>query len=585
MNKFFLSTSLVFAAAAAFATVQIQPTPDKPWRIYRESDTQIKDTYTHNNYSGVEADWAGAADGDENYDDQHWTHYDHTWKFSPGGSGSRQDTDITVDWDGTVYTNATSGVMQWSPVDGIETDTANDGTVTTNLIGLPTFGDEHCIVNDPKNPPAVVYGLDGWDDDIVTNTYSEEYFRYAQTKWHLDTGGKALPQRQNLWQFTGWAKKVLDKRAVPTFGGANMQDITNTAVAIGSIGNLMADGTYWKTLTDGQSLDATPTVSGPDFYAFGVGAQKYTMTILASSSTTNADLSTDTPEFCVGQTVSFVPSWSSGTPSFTNAIYHWHLPSKFVNEPYAYSTYCNSYRQNSDLLTNRTTSVWYVNGTGGACSIGMSLQFANGQTVAVAAAGNFSVYRPQVQFTPSPPFFVTLTNGYMSLGDAADNGAMIFSAKVTSTYSGQANWVQLINRLVIGDWPAYARLNTYGGYWLDNDPFYNTVGDVGTPPLNTEVGPSKTGIVDFSDKPGIDCWSVLLGVVSITDDFKTYLVFHPDGDGIWVTLGRVNWGWHGYAGVDINNGTVELEDSSVTPPTYTDTDEFSVWSSVYSNSR
>ena len=190
MKKLFLSISLAFAAATAFATVQIQPTPDKPWRLYRLSDTQIKDAYTHNNYSGVEADWAGDADGDENYDDQHWTHYDHTWKFSPGGSGSRQDTDITVDWDGTVYTNATSGVMQWSPVDGIETDTANDGTVTTNLIGLPTFGDEHCIVNDPKNPPAVVYGLDGWDDDIVTNTYSEEYFRYAQTKWHLETGGK-----------------------------------------------------------------------------------------------------------------------------------------------------------------------------------------------------------------------------------------------------------------------------------------------------------------------------------------------------------------------------------------------------------
>lgn len=529
MKKFFLSTSLAFAAATAFATVQIQPTPDKPWRLYRLSDTQIKDTYTHNNYSGVEADWAGPADDDENYDDQHWTHYDHAWKFSPGGSGSRQDTDITVDWYGTVYTNATSGVMQWSPVDGIETDTANDGTVTTNLIGLPTFGDEHCIVNDPKNPPAVVYGLDGWDDDIVTNTYSEEYFRYAQTKWHLETGGKAISQRQNLWQFTGWAKKILDKRAVPTFGGANMQDITNTAVAIGSIGTLTADGTYWKALPDGQSLDATPLVSGPDFYAFGVGAQKYPMTILASSSTTNADLSTDTPEFCVGQTVSFVPGWNSGTPSFTNAIYHWHLPSKYVNEPYAYSTYCNSYRLNSDLLTNRTTSVWYVNGNGGACSIGMSLQFANGQTVAVAAAGNFSVYRPTASNDVEHSGVVSL-DGNFYLQDAPVD----FYGHVQSTYHGVANWSQLVNRDC--QQAFYVETGTGGNYWLDTHLFYANQNSLA-------VGPRLDNPIPLNDAP-----EVLIDVhVSNIDKFKTYLMFHPDGDGIWITLGRTDWGWHGDA--------------------------------------
>ena len=104
----------------------------------------------------MEAD-GGPLDNDENYDDQHWKHYDHVWQDGAGGNGTKQDTEIIVNWYGTVSTNATSAEMEWSSVDGVELDAANNGSVTTNEIGLPVFGDEHCKVNDPKNPPPKYY--------------------------------------------------------------------------------------------------------------------------------------------------------------------------------------------------------------------------------------------------------------------------------------------------------------------------------------------------------------------------------------------------------------------------------------------
>ena len=76
--------------------------------------------------------------------------------------------------------------------------------------------------------------------------------------------------------------------------------------------------------------------------------------------------------------------------------------------------------------------------------------------------------------------------------------------------------------------------------------------------------------------------------MSVTDSFKSYLVFNPnpsDANNIWVTLGRVNWGWSGYAAFDIPTDKWVLITGSTNAPTYTDTDDFPVWTSVYGNSR
>jgi hypothetical protein len=534
------------------------------------SDTQIKDTYTHNNYSGVENDGGDPDDGDENYDNRHWTHYDHTWKFSPGGSGSRQDTDITVDWGGMVYTNATSGVMQWSPVDAIETDTANDGTVTTNLIGLPTFGDEHCMVSDPKNPPAVVYGLDGWDDDIVTNTYSEEYSRYAQTKWHLDTGGKALPQRQNLWQFTGWAKKVLDKRAVPTFGGANMQDITNTAVAIGSIGNLTADGTYWKALTGRQSLDATPFVAGEDFYAFGVNGQKYTLTISANGTSLDPDQINVTN--CVGQNVNFQ---IDGLPSVSDAVAQWSLPAKFVNrQPYSY---CSGFYDEDASLLNRilsvngnlSTSCWFVRDVqAGSAKVSMNVFFPNGQVVFIQTSGNLTVYCPRISA------FHKDGNGF-SAGSDGLHGLMSWDAYIDTKYAGLFGATQIITcNDSISDY------YTHGNLLLDGSTEI-----YGEQPPNIspkQVDPSNpiNNFTFFGDEPS-DPFANSLGIVvhpcvTMIANFKDYIRFKPTG-GIYVTLATCQWHMNG----SLCQGWTDPSPDDLPPVSdRVDSDEFPYWIST-----
>ena len=153
-----------------------------------------------------------------------------------------------------------------------ELDTANDGTTSTYAIGLPTFGNEHCKVKDPQNPAPVVFGLDGSDDDIVTNTHSETYTRTADTSWHVQTGGRAVFGKQNLWQFNGSAWDVLNKRATPPLPHDRVIDPTFIQI-MGK--NLNTNGVLYTILPDGQDLDATPTVAGKDFYTFNVSGQKY----------------------------------------------------------------------------------------------------------------------------------------------------------------------------------------------------------------------------------------------------------------------------------------------------------------------
>jgi hypothetical protein len=161
--------------------------------------------------------------------------------------------------------------MTWTTNSGVETDTANDNTTTTYAIGLPPFGDEHCVVSDPKNPQPIVYGADGTDDDIVTNTYSETYERTAQTVWHVQTGGKAVPGLLNLCQFSGSATEIVSKRGP----SANDKPIPYDQIAIGSMGNLLTNGIRYNLLPNDKDFDITPTVVGKNYYTFSVGGQKY----------------------------------------------------------------------------------------------------------------------------------------------------------------------------------------------------------------------------------------------------------------------------------------------------------------------
>jgi hypothetical protein len=121
----------------------------------------------------------------------------------------------------------------------------------------------------------------GWFHEEAKETYT----RTADTFWHVQTGGKAMPKLENLWQFHGWAAELLNKRSMPRFPEFTpARDIPNTQVTI--LGkHLDTNGDLYQVLPDGQDLDVTPKVDGIDFYEFGVSGQKYMLTHLCAAST------------------------------------------------------------------------------------------------------------------------------------------------------------------------------------------------------------------------------------------------------------------------------------------------------------
>jgi hypothetical protein len=80
------------------------------------------------------------------------------------------------------------------------------------------------------------------------------------------------------------------------------------------------------------------------------------------------------------------------------------------------------------------------------------------------------------------------------------------------------------------------------------------------------------------DAPKVPCVPL---TTTDTDNFKTYLVFNPnpdDSQNIWVTLARVDWGWHGKADLATS---WSISEASTNSPSFNATDEFPVWNKVF----
>ena len=569
MKTFFISLCLVIGGGLVYAGQTNTVSLDKPMRLYAASDTQVLNSYSDNNTTGGEVD--GDNDGDEaSGDDQTWLHYDQQWQDGVGGHGSSSNLELTVDWDGTLETNSTSAARSWDTNNvGMEIDTANDGTLSTNnSIGLPIIASEHCVVNITNKPPATVYYTD--DDDIATNKLNETYTRTAQTKWRLETGGKAIPQRLNLWHFSVSSSEITNKMATPYYTGAPSVGIGLSAPVVNGW-QMKNDGSYWQTLPDGTNIDVTPYVAGKDFYIFIVNAQKYTLSLTASTNGTAVDISTNTPEFCVGQQVTFAATWDSD-PGALSMTGFWHLPTKYVNEVYQafglFSPATTVYDINSSLLENTNqTTCWFVNGSGGACSVRETLHFANDQDVNIAAAGSFTVYRPTFTNFNNVFNFFTWDNPTLQ-------GNMEWNVTLDSKYDGLFGVTQLIN--------ANGGIYDNGGFdCLDgNTEIYGEASGPNGPKeyfaTNSTPGAHTTVFLDNPEAQVIypPCPDMLA-------DFKDYLRFKPglstnDGN-IYVTIATNGWHMDGQAcvtGVDHTN----LPPASAT----VNNDTFPMWYGVRS---
>lgn len=390
----------------------------------------------------------------------------------------------------------------------------------------------------------------------------------------LDTGGKAVPHAENLFAI---AASATERGTEWDFG----QLYTNRAVIDASkitlsLGKLGADGILWKVLPDGTTVDVTPrTAAGR--YGISVDSTKYRPTITANGIDLASVAGKVTPEFCAGQQVTLSAGWAPLLPDGTSSQVQWQIDPKFVNKIIPGATNASdSYVIDTTQLTNASTSLWWY-GIRGRKTVESTWKstFPNGQTAAIEKSGDISLFIPRVvKLMPTMPFIVQVSGGYLQLGDNTGTGRMSFTAKVQSktNFYGEANWIQLVDRDT-----TYAT-STGGGYWLDNDHFYNTVeGAVGTAPTNTPINP--VGFITLVDNPGV---SSVPGYayVHCMDLFKSYLMFYPDpqnSGNIWVTLGYVSWGW---SGIETYGS---LSSSNVIGPSFIANDQFPTWTNIIHN--
>ena len=121
------------------------------------------------------------------------------------------------------------------------------------------------------------------EDTYQKIKWQESGNRNAQTTIKLQTGGKALSTRKNLFCLTGSATQLVPVKdplyhprstPVPQIP-VPAQSITVDGMALGSDGNL------WRLYADNDIRDVTPRVNNMDYYWFTLAAQKYRLFIQA----------------------------------------------------------------------------------------------------------------------------------------------------------------------------------------------------------------------------------------------------------------------------------------------------------------
>ena len=107
--------------------------------------------------------------------------------------------------------------------------------------------------------------------------------------------------------------------------------------------------------------------------------------------------------FCVGQDIGFVLEFNPALPARTQTgPCQWSFAGTFINDivPPRYSDGSTNYNLNSDLLTNATPHAWWTEGDYSPpatywAKIGEGLAFPNGQDLAVAQKGLFTMHQPE----------------------------------------------------------------------------------------------------------------------------------------------------------------------------------------------
>lgn len=529
------------------------------------------------------------------------------WEFTKGYN-AKVDDDGNITYMGTETANGEDGgagyewwneIYKWS-------DTNQTGTTvfSTGLIGYPPWDEsgtnsswgEHMHLGNsvPATSPQQwnpFIGISHFYANVSHNWGSNEhvYARVSKTYMKIRTGGRAGISRKELFTLDGGATRygrpssINWGNAPDEWMGTPMQAIPPASVRVlgKSLGN---DGKLHIVLPDNAELELG--LSAPArHYGANVQPTKHRFRIIANGIMLTPDHVARGATNCVGQKI-ILQSVLSPPTEYTDQSVEWLLPALFVNFIEYWSFDAKRYLIDWALTYQQDTHAWWV--LGGMKNVGCEwrLTFSNGQKANINTLGKMWMHRPSiVNFTSSPPFFVTITTNLNTLGrpwlllgeEDSQDGYMRFAGTVLSDFSGSIRWTQLINQYrhrddyPVGWWTK----NTAGQYWADGGEFY--VPET----LSQDVAPNLPRTLTFGDGPGNP---VGITQVQAIDSFKTYLRFRPAGaDNIWVTLGRVDWSWNAFAtnslGWPYNNipSNWTITSSSVPNPSLNGDYEFPFW--------
>jgi hypothetical protein len=600
---------------------------DKPVRLYVQESNMGVGYYYRMDTTGVDFPFQSKQ--------IYYTSYGHHWEDGVGGIGKftgDSTGSCSPSEDGWPYHDWANQPFQWPKSSWPD---LVDGTYTLTGTNWMAFGELGYETNGVwRRPIAYDNVVDSliagehcnfnlsWDTQyegcgIVEHTHYN-YRRSADTTWHLQTGGKAIPKKMNLWQLTASASAVAVQVALnpPQIncaaelvrdGWATSTPITNQDITIDGQ-PLGSDGKQWRLYADNTTNDVTPRVKNKDFYTFNVDKQKYEQYIQVSPGG-RLDPDTIHATNCVGQKIVFSLQFDPPLPDgilITNQN-NWWLPPDYANASKWFNAgfppdgsgdweittcdpvktwtdsggygvnppYCTTYLQVQWPLTQPETGAWWI--FGGAKVVGClpTLSFNNGQMATVFARGRFNIYRPTIaKWNPTYLGTPQVTNmlGKLSLG-ADGKDLMTFEHYIQSDFSGTAGYTQLIS----GEYDSTISIST-DGYEIDNSEWCRdrkkTIHSTGSWTQNE---------VSFDDSPSC---SLGFSTTKMDLSFRTYLRFKPDAgnaaDNIFVTLRLVTWGVTASATKTSGVWTVNPSSSAI-GPSETNSTVFPVWGKVFNN--
>ena len=532
---------------------------DKPARLYAIKDHidwhTTYDSYTFDSGTGLSQTYFTAEDFVFNWaegDGGVLTDTVSNWWANAGDSGWGT-VKQQVNWPADTYIPSQNGDITSSVCD-------SNGCVA----GAGTTGPPLDLV------AGSACNVSYWDHcavQIPDNTFQSGLTRNSDAMVKWCSGGKAVPGSMSLVSL--WADVL---KLDPKTGGPGGTGIPGHLVQAGVFGQLGDDGMAYKMLADGQPYDLTLRVAGTEFTP---GSERYTRLVNPPtkhylSLTANAvNLSTNTPEFCVGQQVTLSASWVPLLPIGTTTLWHWVISLDFVNRIVAtngqYSPY---YLIDPNLLTNNPMSLWWYSGGNKYLWCQTTNIFSNGSTISETIGGQVAVYRPTLEnFTnASPRTFMWLTPSINTLayGDrSVGTNGMLWDVQINSKLDGR--WaVTQIYKARHHVYPSILpdTINTLNTLAVDGDEYYN-----GEHPFHVRV--PEASVVHLDDYPEISCPDYGAEIlVSAAEDYVQFKPgYHGGNDGnIYVTLGVVRWNAHGQYERWPGNGWITNSTPAASPP-------------------